>query len=211
MRVASRTSRFFCGCWMRSWRKVRGRKKSGGDEMGSRKKGGPALTQPPPSSNTWDALTGTHPSPILAHLAKLTVSRQTALAPGNEDRVGFWLTPPDLMAELNREFGFNYDACPFPRPAGFDGLREPWGKRTWVNPPFVGPGSSRSAWAAKAIEEQAKGNSSVLILPMDRWVTKLIQAGAELRIPRPFKWLDPKGREQQSGRPAILFILEGKP
>ena len=24
----------------------------------------------------------------------------------------------------------------------------------------------------------------------------------------PFKWLDPRGREQKSGRPALLFILD---
>jgi hypothetical protein len=63
---------------------------------------------------------------------------------------------------------------------------------------------------AKAIEEQAKGKLSVLILPMDRWVTKAIEAGADLRIPPPFKWLDTKGRPQVSGRPAILFILRPK-
>lgn len=113
-----------------------------------------------PSSNTWDALTTTHPSPILAHLAKLTKARQTALAPGNEDRVGFWLTPPDLMAELNREFGFNYDACPFPRPAGFDGLREPWGKRTWVNPP------ERNVKRSEAVACAECGD---LIPPQETW------------------------------------------
>lgn len=136
--------------------------------------------------------------------------KQTALMPGNGDRVGYWLTPPDLMAELQGEFHFNFDPCPYPRPSGFDGLREEWGSVNWVNPPFVGHDSSRSAWARKAIEEQAKGKTSVLILPMDRWVTALLLAGAEIRVPRPFKWLDPSGKPQTTGRPALLFILRPK-
>jgi hypothetical protein len=133
--------------------------------------------------------------------------RQTGLLPGNGDKIGYWLTPPDMMARLQEEFAFDFDACPYPRPAGFDGLKESWGKRTWVNPPFVGHDSSRSAWARKMVEEQARGNLSVLIVPMDRWVTVLLQAGAEVRVPSPFKWLDAQGREQVSGRPSLIFIL----
>ena len=137
-------------------------------------------------------------------------TKQTGLFPGNEDRIGYWLTPEDFLSEMDREFHFDFDPCPYPRPAGFDGLKERWGKRNWVNPPFVGPASSRSAWMRKAIEEQSLGNLSVLILPVDRWITRAIQAGAELRIPRPFKWLNTNGRPQVSGRPAILFILRPK-
>ena len=134
--------------------------------------------------------------------------KQLCLMEGTEDKVGYWLTPPDLMAELRQEFGFTYDPCPYPRPGGFNGLAEPWGKSNWVNPPFVGPGSSRSEWIRKAVEEMQAGKRTVLILPMDRWVTVALQAGAELRVPRPFKWLDTRGREQKSGRPALLFILD---
>ena len=137
--------------------------------------------------------------------------KQTALMPGNEDKVGFWLTPPDLMAALQAEFDFDFDACPYPRPAGFDGLKEPWGRRTWCNPPFVGHDSSRSAWARKMISEQAVGKTSVLIVPMERWVGELLKAGAEVRVPPPFKWKDTQGRPQVSGRPALIFILRPKP
>lgn len=151
-----------------------------------------------------------HPSPILAELAGQARSSQTGLMPGNADRVGFWLTPPDFMAELHAEFGFTFDACPFPRPAGFDGLKEAWGEVTWVNPPFVGPGSSRTAWARKAIEENRKGKTVVMINSIDRWQTELLQAGAQMRVPRPFTWLDPKGRPQRSGRPNMLWILPGR-
>src|SRR3990167_3344507 len=95
--------------------------------------------------------------------------KQTALMPGNDDRVGYWLTPPDLMAQLQAEFDFDFDACPYPRPAGFDGLKEPWGKRTWCNPPFFGSrkkGAGISGWARKALSEGAKGKTVVVILPI---------------------------------------------
>lgn len=150
-----------------------------------------------------------HPSPILADLAAKAKSVQTGLLPGNGDKVGYWLTPPDLMEELHAEFRFDFDACPFPRPAGFDGLQVEWGSSTWVNPPFVGPGSSRIAWARKAIEEAGQGKTVVMINCVDRWLVELVRAGCEFRVPPDFKWLDPKGKPQESGRPALLFILKG--
>jgi len=61
---------------------------------------------------------------------------QTALMEGVDDKVGYWLTPPELFKRLNDEFNFNYDACPYPRPAGFNGLVEEWGSSTWCNPPI---------------------------------------------------------------------------
>lgn len=42
----------------------------------------------------------------------------------------YWLTPPELMASLRAEFGFDFDACPFPRPDNFDGLTQDWGHST---------------------------------------------------------------------------------
>ena len=42
------------------------------------------------------------------------------------------------MDKLNAEFNFDYDPCPHPRPKDYDGLVADWGKRNYVNPPFVG-------------------------------------------------------------------------
>lgn len=41
---------------------------------------------------------------------------------GNSDGKHYWLTPPDLYKQLDEEFHFNFDPCPWPLPDGFDGL-----------------------------------------------------------------------------------------
>ena len=138
--------------------------------------------------------------------------KQTALMPGNEDKIGYWLTPPELMHELEAEFQFDFDACPYPRPAGFNGLIEEWGASTWCNPP-LGKGHSISAWVNKAIEEAAKGKQVVIVLPMPRWVRNLLKAGAQLRAIGPVPWMDERGRRTKSDGgnhyPDTLFILNG--
>jgi len=98
---------------------------------------------------------------------------QSQLAPeenkfhkGNgDDGKHYWLTPwdaPEFVA-LAAEFGpFDFDPCPFPLPAGFDGLTAEWrGERIYVNPPFgsIAPPSGKgrklgpTAWVRKAIAE----------------------------------------------------------
>lgn len=127
------------------------------------------------------------------------------------ERVGFWLTPPDMMDDLRAEFEFDYDACPFPRPPGFDGLRETWGSRTWVNPPF--PSSSATAWARKAITESSAGKLVVLILPVNRLdhvAGPLLNAGAEYRLLPPVAWRDPAGRKTRHPTAQMLFVLDGR-
>ena len=144
----------------------------------------------------------------------LASTKQTALMPGNEDHVGYWLTPPELMTVLEAEFHFTCDACPYPRPGGYDGLREEWGASTWCNPP-LGKGSSISAWVNKAILEAQKGKQVVLVLPMPRWVRNLLKAGVEIRAIGPVPWMNPQGKRTNSDGgnhyPDTLFILRGNP
>ena len=139
--------------------------------------------------------------------------RQVALFPGNEDKVGFWLTPPDLMTKLQAEFHFDFDACPYPRPAGFDGLKEDWGASTWCNPP-IHKGSGLSDWVRKAVEESQKGKTVVIVMPLPRWVRHLLAAKAEIRSLGIVHWQNPKGEPAPSeggGRyPDTLFILKPK-
>ena len=48
----------------------------------------------------------------------------------------YWLTPPDLYADLNKKYNFDFDPCPYPKPDDFDGLAIDWGESNYVNPPF---------------------------------------------------------------------------
>lgn len=133
---------------------------------------------------------------------------------GNKDGNHYWLTPPDMMRELNREFEFNFDACPYPLEDGFDGLTCEWGHSTYVNPPFgsimhLGKKKGPTAWARKAIAEHEKGKSVVLVYPIDKWIHYLIQAGAELRSYGDVKWhsIEENKPGPGIGRFTMAFIL----
>ena len=57
--------------------------------------------------------------------------------------------------ELNDDFNFDFDPCPYPLPDGFDGLTCEWGKSNYVNPPFgsiihEGRKKGPTAWADAA-------------------------------------------------------------
>lgn len=155
-----------------------------------------------------------HPTPKLRELAELARPRQQAIIPDPpRDKVGYWLTPPEVMEPLQEEFRFAYDACPFPRPAGFDGLAEEWGSPVWVNPPWEGADvAGPTAWARKCITEARKGKDVVMIFPQDKWAMELLNAGAEIRPMPTFRWLNPEGERQPKapGRGHALFILRGE-
>ena len=58
----------------------------------------------------------------------------------------------------------------------------PWGKVSYVNAPFSqNDGAGLTAFVRKAIAEQRLGKTSVLIVPMQDLLNKLIEASAEVR------------------------------
>ena len=129
----------------------------------------------------------------------------------------YWLTPPDLYAALNAEFGFTFDPCPYPLPPGFDGLTCEWGASNYVNPPFgsimhQGRKKGPTAWARKALAEAEKGRRTVLVYPIDKWVLMLLGAGAKVRNLGDVRWLATEDGSQGkgTGRHIASFIIEPK-
>lgn len=139
----------------------------------------------------------------------------TKFADGNsEDGQHYWLTPPSLMEELQTEFSFDFDPCPYPLPEGFNGLTCEWGQSNYVNPPFGsvivnGKKKGPTAWARKAITENRKGKTVVMVYPIDRWILMLLEAGAEVRNLGNVKWCSTEtGKEGNgTGRDVACFVL----
>ena len=133
----------------------------------------------------------------------------------------YWLTPPTLYSQLNDEFNFDFDPCPFPKPETFDGLTCEWGRSNYVNPPFgsiihEGKKKGPTAWVRKSIEEWKKGKTVVLVFPVDKWVLMLVEAvmgeEGEIRNLGDVKWLATEDRSEGkgTGRHIACFILRGR-
>lgn len=138
-------------------------------------------------------------------------------AGNGEDGKHYWLTPPDLYNQLNEEFAFNFDPCPYPLPSDFDGLTCDWGQSNYANPPFgsilhQGRRKGPTAWARKAIEENRKGKTVVLVYPIDKWILMLLKAGAEVRNLGDVRWLATEDGSQGkgTGRHIACFVLRGE-
>jgi len=106
----------------------------------------------------------------------------------------------DWIMEL---FGDWFDPCPLnPNPVK-DGLNISWEDKTFVNPPYSNP----LVWVDKAIEENKKGKTIVILLRMDtstEWFKRLQEAKAK------FLWIN-KRLKYNTGKPAnfpsMLVIL----
>ena len=76
-----------------------------------------------------------------------------------------YATPPELYNELNKEFNFNFDPCPYNEGDIInDGLKIDWGKSNFVNPPYSQ--KLKEQFIIKGIEEMKKGNTSVFLIPV---------------------------------------------
>ena len=131
------------------------------------------------------------------------------------DSKHYWLTPPDLYKEMDKEFNFDFDPCPYPVPEGFDGLIDDWGSSNYVNPPFgsimhYGKKKGMTAWVRKALKEHKKGKQIVMVYPLDKWVLMLLEAGAEVRNLGDVKWhsIEDNQPGKGTGRHIAQFILK---
>lgn len=78
-----------------------------------------------------------------------------------------WKTPEWFYDQLNAEFGFDFDPCPYNDGEindSNDGLLMEWGSVNFVNPPYSR--SNKEAFVLKAIEESRKGKICVMLLPV---------------------------------------------
>ena len=130
-----------------------------------------------------------------------------------------WLTPLKFYNELNKEFDFDFDPCPYnPGEIVNNGLKIEWGKSNFVNPPYS-PNLKR-AFIIKGIEEKKKGKTSVFLIPVDTG-TKLFHDiikpnAAEIRFVKgriQFEKLDNKGNrvKMKGGNPLDSMIVIFKP
>lgn len=105
-----------------------------------------------------------------------------------------WFTPDAVFDQLHEEFGFTLDAaataenskCQKFFTRSVDGLFQSWeGETIWCNPPYSGINISK--FLHKAQREQAKGVTSVLLLPTrtgNDWFHKYCLSASEIRFVR---------------------------
>lgn len=83
----------------------------------------------------------------------------------NLENTDSWATPVKFYAELDMEFGFDFDPCPYEHDiTKWDGLLVDWGNRNFVNPPYSR--KLKEAFVKKAWNESLKGKLCVLLLPV---------------------------------------------
>jgi hypothetical protein len=96
-----------------------------------------------------------------------------------------------------------YDPCPFNPNPTIDGLKIDWKDKTYVNPPYSRP----LEWVEKAIEENKKGKTIVMLLRMDtstKWFKLLQENGAM------FLWVNGRLRFNNlkpANFPSMIVIL----
>lgn len=132
-----------------------------------------------------------------------------------------WETPPELYAELDRQYGFTLDVaasvknhlCERYFTKESDGLAQSW--RTtgavWCNPPY---GRDIIKWARKAYYESLGGQTIVMFLPArtdTRWFHEYVYPYAEIVFLRGRQYFRIDGK--MSGRapfPSMIAIYNGR-
>jgi len=78
-----------------------------------------------------------------------------------------YATPKELYSELDREFKFDFDPCPYFEGDIIDendGLMKEWGNVNFINPPYSKP--LKDLFVKKAIEQSKLGKTCVVLIPV---------------------------------------------
>ena len=131
-----------------------------------------------------------------------------------------WETPPDLFAELNREFNFTLDPCCSHEnhlcesyyTKEDDGLSRDWRGTAFVNPPY---GRELAQWVRKCHAEAGRGITSVMLIPArtdTRWFHDYIYNQAEVRFLRGRIKFGARGVASTNSAPfpSMIVIFRGK-
>jgi site-specific DNA-methyltransferase (adenine-specific) len=75
-----------------------------------------------------------------------------------------WATPKTLYDELNNEFSFEFDPCPYQHQMTWNGLEIVWKNSNYINPPYSR--ELKEAFVKKAVDESKQGKLCVMLLPV---------------------------------------------
>jgi len=76
-----------------------------------------------------------------------------------------YATPPEFYKELNKEFNFDFDPCPYNEgEIIIDGLKINWGFRNFINPPYSQ--KLKEAFIKKGVEQMKGGRLCVFLIPV---------------------------------------------
>lgn len=145
---------------------------------------------------------------------ELCVKENGWITGNQKDGKHYWLTPPDVYKNLDDQYSFDFDPCPYPKPEDFDGLDCEWVESSYVNPPFFtvmhkGKKKGVTAWVRKSIIEYKKGKNVVLVFPIDKWILMLMKEGAKVENLGNVKWLATEDNTagRGCGRDIACFVL----
>lgn len=75
-----------------------------------------------------------------------------------------WATPKVFYEELDKEFNFDFDPCPYQHDMSWNWLEVEWWNSNFVNPPYSQ--KLKEAFVKKGIEEAKKQKTCVFLLPV---------------------------------------------
>ncbi|PHS59318.1 MAG: phage N-6-adenine-methyltransferase [Alteromonas sp.] len=139
-----------------------------------------------------------------------------------------WSTPPEVFNALDMEFGFGFDVCAEDETAKCaeywtidqNALVQDWGiagsmfgagyaSYLWCNPPY----SKILPWVVKAIEAQAAGRGTVMLVMCDpsvKWFSLAAQYASEIRFVTEGRLAFLKNGKPQSGnnKGSAIFVFD---